>query len=60
MRFPFFILLLVVFAGCNNSPKATDQTINTQDSVSSQNNTEEEEDSDLINTLKDLPLPAGR
>ena len=55
MRTLLFILLLSCLAGCNHAPKATGNAMETNDSLLLQK--QNEEDSDFVNTLKDLPVP---
>ena len=55
MRTLLFILLVSCLAGCNHAPKATGNAPEVNDSLQLQK--QNEEDSDFINTLKDLPIP---
>ena len=55
MRTLLFILLLSSLSGCNNAPKATGNAPEANDSLLLQK--QNEEDSDFVNTLKDLPVP---
>ena len=55
MRTLLFILLLSCLSGCNNAPKTTGKAQEANDSLQLQK--QNEEDSDFINTLKDLPIP---
>lgn len=55
MRTLLFVFLLSYLSSCNNAPKATGNAQGATDSLLLQK--QNEEDSDFINTLKDLPVP---